>query len=1152
MMEKITENADGEGFWASIPSTPEGDTETASTLPNYDVNMPFNSDNVNIILESSTTDWKTKLTQSDDIDDISEVFRALFRADIPSSGSPYFKDTYSSQVMSIDKLIAREPADPQRVKRAHDHMQAAKSGDGEKRKPIYVLDMGNGQYKVLDGNTTLQALKELGETQAVVEIKKSLKQQVGDQKSLDAVYAQAEKALPEFKNWVEEYARKTGATRVMLRPGLKGRERAGQKVENDYAGCAARLTDIVGGTLLYDRVEDVVSAFKLIGKDPAVSKAKNRFENPTSDGYRDIMMVVNVGGHLCELQLNTHAILEAKEKGLGHKLYEITRQLKAIANNNKSEGGDLYFTARGYVDELTDISIKVYRNAAISSANSSASNMASDSEIGDEFNRILVQLSGSSISTHFSGFRESIRKMLPVNFSIAKATSSFSTKSNMSDFMADVTPFDDKNITRNGHKVNAKVIKGRYTRAYLNDGSLLKLQYAVVESDDLVTSHNTDFSLNPEFPQELQPRDRTRDTMRQQIASISGKLNPDLLGGSLYASVGSPIVGRDLVVESGNGRTMGIKTRYERDEAPQYKAWLIDTAQKIGVDPEQIKAMKRPVLVRIRISDQNRKTVTERANEGDIAAMSPVETAKVDSGRLQPDDMDLFHPGDDGEIATAANNAFITRFLKLMGPAESAGLLTADGKPTRQLLERIQAAVFDKAFHDERLLALMAEDANPDIRNILKALTMSAPAFARVKAMAGDEQIDAINHIVGAVDLIRRAKREGENVETILNQLGLFGEEIPEETALVTRFLVKNARSAKRIAEALQTVAAKYRYWAENQSQPDLFGNLPEKPSAMDVLRAALADNGGGSQPGLFESSLSNVPKPIMAIVDGLRLAVSIDKNQAPIDVPPNWIIFNAPRPLYGDKEWQGDFIHGRFYVAVDPNGDQAAWCVQQNKAMDAWVYQYVDKDTMRAMVRQSYIDGYFKGNVEKADKALKNFKDDFFMQGFRNILDKMVFGDFQRLEAKSIRKIDNQNRDMADLSKHREFLKQERIDGEKRAAEHHDRVAQNVPIPGWTTENGILVLRSGNSRYVAVPKTGKKNSARFDLIDLQSGQFLSILGKNEVADWLWRSAQTEFEDKHGYPPGAYIPDDIRNAKSMDEIVAVFERVFGGLGKSVI
>jgi hypothetical protein len=49
-------------------------------------------------------------------------------------------------------------------------MMNAKEGKGEKRKPIEVMRMENGKYRVIDGNSTLQALKELKETAVAVRI----------------------------------------------------------------------------------------------------------------------------------------------------------------------------------------------------------------------------------------------------------------------------------------------------------------------------------------------------------------------------------------------------------------------------------------------------------------------------------------------------------------------------------------------------------------------------------------------------------------------------------------------------------------------------------------------------------------------------------------------------------------------------------------------------------------------------------------------------------------------------------------------------------------------------------------------------------------------------------------------------------------------
>jgi len=88
-----------------------------------------------------------------------------------SADSPYFVNTPDSVTVPLADIAARETPDPQRVKRARQLMMEARADKGEKRKPIEVVKLENGRYRVIDGNTTLQALKELNETTAVVKIK---------------------------------------------------------------------------------------------------------------------------------------------------------------------------------------------------------------------------------------------------------------------------------------------------------------------------------------------------------------------------------------------------------------------------------------------------------------------------------------------------------------------------------------------------------------------------------------------------------------------------------------------------------------------------------------------------------------------------------------------------------------------------------------------------------------------------------------------------------------------------------------------------------------------------------------------------------------------------------------------------------------------
>ena len=75
-------------------------------------------------------------------------------------------------------------------------------------------------------------------------------------------------------------------------------------------------------------------------------------------------------------------------------------------------------------------------------------------------------------------------------------------------------------------------------------GRDVPVTYAVIEADDLVASQRDEGGVNPAYPQELQPRDRSRGTSDQQINKIAQTLNPALLDQNPNASDGAPIISR--------------------------------------------------------------------------------------------------------------------------------------------------------------------------------------------------------------------------------------------------------------------------------------------------------------------------------------------------------------------------------------------------------------------------------------------------------------------------------------------------------------------------------------------------------------------------------------------------------------------------------
>lgn len=382
-------------------------------------------------------------------------------------------------------------------------------------------------------------------------------------------------------------------------------------------------------------------------------------------------------------------------------------------------------------------------------------------------------------------------------------------------------------------------------------GNKVSTGFKVVEVDSLIVSHDSDGKPNPAYPQELQPRDRARTTSQAWVQKTARSLDPDSLGRTQRADSGAPIVGPDGVVESGNGRTMAIKEAYKIGEADAYRAWLIDEADYFGLDPDKIKGMKAPVLVRIRTSAVDRAAFAVEANQDDKLAMTATEKARSDARRLT--DAVIARMADDGDLLAAGNRGFISAFLASLGDAEAAQYITSSGQPTASLIARLQAAIFAKAYNDDRLLELTADSARPEIASIINALNVAAPEFIRaqaadrVTAESAASQItdslelslnqQAIGAIIGATEVLKRAKDSGMGLDEFLRQGNMFGD-IDPAVAAMAMFISKNNRSAKRMGLAFKAMAEFVRGEVERRQTDSLFGQS-EAISFSDIVSAA-------------------------------------------------------------------------------------------------------------------------------------------------------------------------------------------------------------------------------------------------------------------------------------------------------------------------
>ena len=374
---------------------------------------------------------------------------------------------------------------------------------------------------------------------------------------------------------------------------------------------------------------------------------------------------------------------------------------------------------------------------------------------------------------------------------------------------------------------------------YTPDNKPVNFHYALVPAGDLIASKNVDMTDNPNFPAELQPRDRDRASSVEQIRTIAKTLNPERLGASADVSAGSPLVGKDNVVEVGNGRVVAITTAMNENNegAQKYRKWLKDNAEQFGLDPADVK--DDSILVRVRDTEVNRESFVDEANEHIGGVMSGTEVAKRDAKKITTAMLELAAVGD---IGSAANHDFISAFFSKVVPATEMGTMMDDkGKLSTAGEARIRNALFQLAYGDAYLTAQLAESADVTVQNIIKAMTNVAPRIALMNEAMRRKQL--LNMPIGkeiaeAYKVIERVKLDGSmTLDEYFSQTKII-EDKPEQ-AMLLEVYDEYKRSPLKMTDALDNVLDV----AERRgdiNQVTMFEGAT--PSMEEVIREGLAD----------------------------------------------------------------------------------------------------------------------------------------------------------------------------------------------------------------------------------------------------------------------------------------------------------------------
>lgn len=357
---------------------------------------------------------------------------------------------------------------------------------------------------------------------------------------------------------------------------------------------------------------------------------------------------------------------------------------------------------------------------------------------------------------------------------------------------------------------------GKETTVTTDSGKTIRVRYRLVPTARVITSHNAEtMAANKAYPQELQPRDRQRVSMMEQVTTMANELRPADLGAGRNLNQGAPIIRKDGVVLNGNGRAMAIqKARAMKGKsATAYNKYLAQHAREFGFTPDMVMGLQKPMLVREVVDDIDANTMQDIINSTvGGSRMGASEQAKADAKKIKPSDLEQYADNENGDLTTAANRDFVASILyRIISKSERNAYTDKFGNANADGIERVKRALFSLAYGDDGLISKMSESTDDNISNVSRGLMSAAPAFANVSLAVKDGRAydyDVAKTISEAVKRLDALRKEGKQVRDYLNEQSMFSEyQDTDEMRDVLRFFDDNKRSGKKIGIFLNDIA---------------------------------------------------------------------------------------------------------------------------------------------------------------------------------------------------------------------------------------------------------------------------------------------------------------------------------------------------------
>jgi len=367
-------------------------------------------------------------------------------------------------------------------------------------------------------------------------------------------------------------------------------------------------------------------------------------------------------------------------------------------------------------------------------------------------------------------------------------------------------------------------------------------RYVVREMEDVQASHNgLNFEPNPNYEIKNDRDYQSNEHLQAAVVERSGdKFDPSFTVGDYpTAEHGPSIIDQRGNVLGGNSRvqTMQRVDEYNPAGREKYNAALKEKAASLGIDPEAVGKMKRPVLLRELTGEHDSQRAVTDFNKGAPAKLKPHEQAVADGRRLSPKTVQdiaarLGDLGDSGTMAEALrgdNGAEVLNLLEKDGvitAQEKGGLVDQRDQLTPEMKSRISKALVG------RLFSTPAEYSNtpPAVHAKLERV---APQVLRVEGRSG---WNITEHVRDAVSLLEEARAHKSKVADTAAQIDMSGERKVYSPEAV--------RIAEVMEESPRNVEYAFRRYANDEalSRPGAQGSMFEPPPQHVAFADAFGD----------------------------------------------------------------------------------------------------------------------------------------------------------------------------------------------------------------------------------------------------------------------------------------------------------------------